>query len=172
MAIATTASIKRSTKLNMTSAKGPDAIKLLKQDHAEAEDLFEKFEKAKGADRKKAIADKVCLALRVHTQIEDEIFYPACRGKVDGDVMDEAEVEHEGAEKLIAEISAMQPTENLYDAKVKVLSEYIKHHVKEEEQAGGMFSQAKKSNLDLKALGAQLAARKAELMAQLMPVKH
>ena len=172
MATATTASTKGVAKSKTPSAKRPDAIKLLKQDHDEAEELFEKFEKAKGADRKKVIADKICLALRVHTQIEDEIFYPACKGRVDGDLMDEAEVEHEGAEKLIAEISAMQPTENLYDAKVKVLSEYIKHHVKEEEQAGGLFSQAKKSDLDLKALGARLAARKAELMSQFKPLNH
>ncbi len=172
MATATTASNKSATKSKTTPAKGSNAIKLLKQDHAEAAELFEKFEKASGVDRKKAIADKVCLALRVHTQIEDEIFYPACRGRVEDDLMDEAEVEHEGAEKLIAEISAMQPTESLYDAKVKVLSEYIKHHVKEEEQPGGMFSQAKKSDLDLKALGAQLAARKAELKAQMKPIKH
>jgi hypothetical protein len=173
MATTATAASKSASKLKSAStAKGPDAIKLLKADHDEAEELFDKFEKAKGADRKKAIADKVCLALRVHTQIEDEIFYPACRGKVEDDLMDEAEVEHDGAEKLIAEIVAMQPTEELFDAKVTVLSEYIKHHVKEEEQAGGMFSQAKKADLDLKALGAQLAARKAELMAQMKPVKH
>jgi hypothetical protein len=169
---ATAASSKSPAKSRSTSAKGPDAIKLLKADHDEAEALFEKFEKARGADRKKAIADKVCMALRVHTQIEEEIFYPACQGRVEEDMLDEAEVEHDGAKKLIAEIETMQPTEHLYDAKVKVLSEYIKHHVKEEEQSGGLFYKAKKADLDMKALGAQLAARKAELMSQMSPAKH
>jgi hypothetical protein len=150
-----------------TPAKGPDAIKLLKADHDEAAALFKQFEAAKAASRKKAIADKVCLALRVHTQIEEEILYPACEGKVEADLLDEAQVEHDGAKNLIGQIEAMTPEDDLYDAKVKVLSEYITHHVKEEEEPGGLFAQARKSDLDLKALGARLAARKAELMAQM-----
>ena len=105
-------------------------------------------------------------------QIEEEIFYPACQGKIDTDMLDEAEVEHDGAKKLIGEIEAMQPSQPLYDAKVKVLSEYITHHVKEEEEPGGLFAKARKAGLDMKALGAQLAARKAGLMSQMSTPKH
>ena len=154
-----------------SSAKTPDAIKLLKADHDEAEALFEQFEKSRSSDKKKKIADKVCMALTVHTQIEEEIFYPACKGEVEDDLLDEAEVEHNGAKQLIAEIEAGGPDDGLWEAKVKVLSEYIKHHVKEEEQKDGLFAQAKKAGLDLKALGARMAARKAELMGQLKAQK-
>jgi hemerythrin superfamily protein len=149
------------------SAATPDAIKLLKADHDEAEALFEQFEKSRSPDKKKQIADKVCMALTVHTMIEEEIFYPACKGEVEDDLLDEAEVEHNGAKQLIAEIEAGSPQDELWEAKVTVLSEYIKHHVKEEEQPGGMFAQARKGDLDLKALGAAMAARKEELMTQM-----
>jgi hemerythrin superfamily protein len=154
-------------KKTASSSTAPDAIKLLKADHDEADALFEQFEKTKSADKKKTIADKVCMALTVHTRIEEEIFYPACKGEVEDDLLDEAEVEHNGAKTLIAEIQAGSPTDELWEAKVTVLSEYIKHHVKEEEQAGGLFSQAKKAGLDLKALGAALEARKQELQQEL-----
>jgi len=158
--------VKTSTK-KATSGATPDAIKLLKADHDEAEALFEQFEKSRSADKKKQIADKVCMALTVHTMIEEEIFYPACKGEVEDDLLNEAEVEHNGAKQLIAEIEAGSPQDELWEAKVTVLSEYIKHHVKEEEQPGGMFAQAKKGDLDLKALGAAMAMRKEELMAQM-----
>jgi hemerythrin superfamily protein len=146
------------------SGKTPDAIALLKADHREAEDLFEQFEKARDADRKQRLATQVCNALKVHTKIEEEIFYPAFLEATDEtDIHHEAEVEHEGAEKLIAEIEASSPDDDYFDAKVKVLSEMIKHHVKEEEKPGGMFSKSRDSDMDLQALGEQLAARKAEL---------
>jgi len=103
----------------------------------------------------------------VHTTIEEEIFYPSERGDVEDDMLDEALVEHDGAKKLIAEIEAMQPADELYDAKVKVLGEYIKHHVKEEEQPGGIFAQAKRGDEDLDAMGEQMKARKQALMAEL-----
>jgi hemerythrin superfamily protein len=154
-----------------TGTTGPDAIKLLKADHDEAEAVFEQFEKAKSPDRKKALADKVCMALRVHTVIEEEIFYPACKGEVDDDLLDEAQVEHNGAKELIAQIEAGSPDDALWEAKVTVLSEYIKHHVKEEEQAGGLFSQARKAGVDMKMLGARLAARKDELMQEMKAQK-
>jgi len=141
-----------------------DAIALLKADHREVEDMFEQFEKARKEDRKQDLAMRICNALKVHTTIEEEIFYPAfLEATDDKDMHHEAEVEHNGAKKLIAEIEASSPDDDYFDAKVKVLSEMIKHHVKEEEQPGGMFSEARDSEMDLDQLGEQLAARKAEL---------
>jgi hemerythrin superfamily protein len=145
----------------------PDAIKLLKDDHRQVEEWFEAFEKTNSASKKQKLANDICLALRVHTQIEEEIFYPACREvDIEEDMMDEADVEHDGAKKLIAEIEAGKPGDDHWDAKVKVLSEMIKHHVKEEEQRDGIFAKAKKSELHLEALGEELQARKTELMKQ------
>jgi hypothetical protein len=143
---------------------GTDAISLLKSDHREVEDLFEQFEKARDGQRKLKLATQICTALKVHTMIEEEIFYPAFLDATEEeDLHHEAIVEHNGAKKLIAEIEQMDPDDDYYDAKVKVLSEMIKHHVKEEEQPGGMFAEAKKSELDLNELGQQLANRKMEL---------
>jgi hemerythrin superfamily protein len=151
-----------------TRRKGSlDAIALLKADHRQVEDWFEQFEKARSDDRKLALATDICNALSVHTTIEEEIFYPAfLEATDDKDLHHEAEVEHDGAKKLIAEIEASGPDDDYYDAKVKVLSEMIKHHVKEEEQPGGMFAEARKSEMDLDALGEQMAARKEELEGQ------
>jgi hemerythrin superfamily protein len=147
---------------------GPDAVKLLKDDHREVEGWFEQFEKTDNGSKKQKLATQICLALRVHTQIEEEIFYPACReAGLEEDMMDEADVEHDGAKKLIAEIEAGKPGDGHWDAKVKVLCEMIKHHVKEEEQRGGMFAKAKQSDLDLKELGAELKARKGELTKEM-----
>ncbi len=150
----------------MAKTKKMDAIALLKADHRKVEDLFEKYEKSRG--RKADIAKKICMELIVHTLIEEEIFYPACReAGVEDDMMDEASVEHDGAKVLIAELEAGKPDDAFYDAKVKVLSEEIKHHVKEEEKAGGVFSQLRKTDVDLMALGEQMAARKTELLAEM-----
>jgi hemerythrin superfamily protein len=140
-----------------------NAIDLLKADHRKVEGLFEEFEAAKGGARKKALATKICTELMIHATIEEEIFYPACRGEVEDDKMDEAYVEHDGAKVMIAEIMASEPDQEFYDAKVKVLSEEIKHHVKEEEQRDGIFAQAKAEGVDIDALGERLAARKKEL---------
>lgn len=148
-------------------APQPDAIALLKHDHRQVEEWFESFEKARTPDRKQKLASQICTALKVHTQIEEEIFYPAFLEQVkDEDLHHEAVVEHDGAKKLIAEIESGSPQDDYYDAKVKVLSEMIKHHVKEEEQRGGMFAEAKDSDMDLEALGEQLAARKEELLGE------
>ena len=148
------------------NARRPDAIALLKQDHRQVEEWFEAFEKARTPDRKLKLATQICTALKVHAQIEEEIFYPAFLQEAqDEDIHHEAVVEHDGAKKLIAEISASGPEDDYFDAKVKVLSEMIKHHVKEEEQKGGMFAEARDSDMDLKALGEQMAQRKKELMA-------
>lgn len=145
----------------------PDAIKLLTEDHREVEALFEKFEKASGDGRKEEIARKICTELKVHAMIEEEIFYPALRGKIDDDDLDEAVVEHDGAKVLINDIEAGGPDDDFYEAKVKVLKEQIEHHVKEEErQQGNIFSQARKTDVDLEALGEEMAARKRELMQQ------
>ena len=151
----------------MAESKSQDAIALLKADHRAVEELFEKFEKASGDGRKESLAQEICLELSVHAQIEEEIFYPACEGKVEEDLLKESYVEHDGAKLLIAEIIKGGPDDEFYDSKVKVLSEEIEHHVEEEEKRlTGVFAQAKRADLDLDALGEQLAARKAELVEQ------
>jgi hemerythrin superfamily protein len=146
----------KTRRTRRTGTRDPLAIRLLKADHREVDAWFEEYEQLEEADEKVALFNKIALALKVHTQIEEEIFYPEERGDVEDDLMDEAYVEHDGAKKLIAEIEAMTPDEEFYDAKVKVLGEYIKHHVKEEEQPGGMFAQAKKGDEDLDAMGERL----------------
>ena|SRR3569833_3168997 len=144
-----------------------DAIALLKADHRKVEDLFEKFEKTKGADRKKALAQEICMELSIHATIEEEIFYPSCKGKVEDDLLSESYVEHDGAKVMIAELVASSPEDEFYDAKMTVLSEEIKHHVKEEEKPGeGAFAQAREAGLDMDALGEKLLARKEQLMKQ------
>ena len=143
-----------------------DAVALLKADHRAVEELFAAFEKAGGDGRKRSLAEDICKALSIHAQIEEEIFYPACEGKVEDADLQEAYVEHDGAKVLIAEIEAGGPSDEYYDAKVKVLSEQIEHHVEEEEKRmEGIFAQARKAGLDMDALGLELAARKAELEA-------
>lgn len=151
----------------MAESKSQDAIALLKEDHREVEKLFKDFESAKGDGRKEKLARQICLELTIHSMIEEEIFYPACEGTVEEDELKEGYVEHDAAKLLIAEIEANEAgTDEFFDTKVKVLQEEIEHHVKEEEGAGGIFSQARKGKLDLDAIGEQLAARKTELKAQ------
>ena len=142
----------------------PDAVALIKEDHRKVEELFASFEKARNEDRKKALAREICTELTIHAMIEEEILYPACQGKIeDEEVLDEAYVEHDGAKVLISEIMS-NINARFFEAKVTVLSEMIKHHVKEEEQPGGMFAKARKSDMDLAELGKRLAARKRELL--------
>ena len=149
----------------MAEAGKQDAVALLKQDHRTVEDLFEKFEKASGEGRKQKLARQICMELIIHSKIEEEIFYPACEGKIEEDLLKEAYVEHDGAKILIAQIlEGDGQSDDYFDAKVKVLQEQIEHHVEEEEKRmEGMFSQARKAGLDMEALGEQLAARKMEL---------
>ena len=149
----------------MAESKSQDAIALLKHDHRAVEDLFAQFEKASGEGRKKKLAEQICLELSVHAAIEEEIFYPACEGKVEEDLLKESYVEHDAAKVLIAEISAGSgESDDFFDAKVKVLQEEIEHHVEEEEKRmEGLFAQARKAGLDMDALGEQLAVRKQEL---------
>jgi len=150
-----------------TNAKPKDAIALLKADHRQVEEWFEEFEKSRSSQKKADLATRICEALRVHTTIEEEIFYPAfIEATGDKDLHHEAEVEHAGAKNLIAQIEESGPEDDYFDAKVTVLKEMIKHHVKEEEQKDGMFAKAKASDMDLDVLGEQMAQRKADLQAQ------
>jgi hypothetical protein len=152
----------------MAVSQPSDAIALLKADHRKVEDLFAKCEKASG-DRKEALVKQICMELSVHATIEEEIFYPACKGAVEEEsTLEEAYVEHDGAKVLIAELSMGKPEDEFYDAKVTVLSEMIKHHVKEEEKRSeGLMAQAKAADVDVADLGKQLLTRKEELMAQM-----
>jgi hypothetical protein len=140
------------------------AVVLLRADHREVERLFKEFKRAESGSEKQAIAKRVCAALELNAQIEEEIFYPAFIAATGERALhDEALVEHDAAKKLIAEIEAGSPADPLFDAKVTVLAEMIKHHVKEEERFGGLFFRARVAHMDLGALGALLEARKREL---------
>jgi hemerythrin superfamily protein len=141
------------------------AIDLLEEDHREVEEFFGEYEKLKDASDKQQLALKICMALQIHTMIEEEIFYPAAREAIEkSELIDEAIVEHASAKQLVAEIEDMEPGEELYDAKVKVLQEQVLHHVEEEE--GELFPQVEASELDLEALGKKMAERKAALLKQ------
>ncbi len=156
-----------SVRARAKSTAAPDAIALLKADHRQVEEWFEEFESARSDNKKKTLAGNICQALKVHTQIEEEIFYPAfLEATQEEDIHHEAEVEHDGAKNLISQIEASGPEDGYYDAKVKVLSEMIKHHVNEEEKRDGMFAKARQSDMDLEALGERLQARKSELMGE------
>jgi len=142
-----------------------NAITLLRADHQRVADLFETFEKSRSTAKKKAIAQEICNELTVHATIEEEIFYPAAKAALDDkEMVPEALVEHDGVKKLIVQIEGSEVDE-MFDARVKVLSELIKHHVKEEQTE--LFPAVKKTSLDLTALGAQLATRKTELLEEL-----
>ena len=152
-----------------TAPKSPamakDAIALLEADHEAVSQLFAEFEKTRSVTNKKALVAEICTALSVHAQIEEEIFYPAFKAALkDKLLVPEATVEHAGVKGLIAQLEGVEPDGELYDAKVKVLSEYVKHHVKEEQNE--MFVKAKASSLDLVELGARMAARKHDLLAK------
>jgi len=152
----------------MANTPSRDAIALLKEDHRKVEELFEQFEKAKGDGRKEKLALEICKELTIHTIIEEEIFYPAVEGKVDEDLLKESFVEHDAAKVLIAEIEAGGPSDEYYDAKVKVLKEEIEHHVEEEEKPKeGLFAQTRVADIDLKELGERLAQRKEALQAEI-----
>ena len=160
------ASAKKSSSKTTSRPRAQDAIALLKADHRAVEKLFSQFQKAKDEDRKKQLALQICLELRVHTQIEEEILYPASREFLkDEDMVDEAIVEHQAAKDLIEQIESMEPGDDLYEAKVTVLCEQVDHHVEEEEKE--YFPKVQKTEMDLKAIGEQLKARKGELMTEL-----
>jgi hemerythrin-like domain-containing protein len=166
---ATTNSAAKNAAIHAANLNGQDAIALLTADHREVSEMFKQFEEL--GDRakvgKQKLVEKICNSLIAHAQIEEEIFYPAVREEVKDadDMVDEALVEHQAAKDLIKQLQEMNPDEDLYDAKVKVLGEEIEHHVKEEEEE--MFKQAKKSGLDMKALGQEMAQRKQEILSTL-----
>jgi hypothetical protein len=146
---------------------GQDAVALLKADHRKVEALFKKAEKAEGGAKEKLV-EQICKELIIHTTLEEEIFYPACRSEdVEEEKMDEAQVEHDGAKMLINDVMQSGAGSPMYGAKIKVLSEYIKHHVKEEEKPRtGVFAEAKRKGADMNALGAEIKARKIALMRE------
>jgi hemerythrin superfamily protein len=157
-------SISKKAPASKARAQKIDAISLLKADHRTVAGWFKDYEKTKNTSKKQKLATLICDALKVHTTIEEDIFYPAFLEMTgDKDIHHEAEVEHHGAKNLIAEIAESDPTDDYFDAKVKVLSELIRHHVKEEEQPGGMFAEARRSDMDLYVLGEQMQRRKEEL---------
>lgn len=170
-----TSQARSSTRTSTTRSRAGrtqnDPVAMLAADHKKVQKMFKDFEKMKEKDRDAAVAlaGEILTELTVHTQLEEEIFYPTMREADDSDevrsLLDEAEVEHASAKDLISQIASMAPEEELYDAKVKVLGEYVKHHIKEEE--GEMFPKAKKADLDMEELGTMMAERKAQLMQEM-----
>ena len=157
-------SMNRST-VGKQSGKTQNAITLLRADHKLVAQLFDEYEKSRSSLKKQQLVAKICTELTVHTQIEEEIFYPAVKAALkDKELIPEATVEHATVKGLIAQVEGIEPDGEMFDARIKVLSEYIKHHVKEEQNE--IFPNAKASNLDMSELGAQMAERKAELLAQ------
>ena len=155
----------KTVALDKAKPASKDAIALLKADHEAVSQLFAEYEKTRSVPNKKALVAEICTALSVHAQIEEEIFYPAVKAALkDKLLVPEATVEHAGVKDLIAQLEGVEPDGEMYDAKVKVLSEYVKHHVKEEQSE--MFAKVKGSSLDMVELGERMAARKAALMAQ------
>jgi hemerythrin superfamily protein len=145
------------------SASTPDAISMLKRDHREVDTLFAAFDKAKSSRDKKRIATRVCKALSVHAEIEEEIFYPAAEACLDDVLLvEEAQVEHQHMKELVSEIDRMMPSDALYDARMRVLMEYVRHHVREEEHE--MFPKLRATEMDMEDVGAKLAARREQLM--------
>ncbi len=152
----------------MAKAAMMDAVAMLKADHRKVEGLFKKFEAAKDGRTKRSLAEQICKELTVHMHLEEEIFYPACDAKkVDEDLLKEGHVEHDGAKVLIAEIEAGSPEDDFYDAKVKVLSEMIEHHVEEEEKrVEGLFSKARKAGVDMDRVAEEMQAAKDSMLAE------
>ncbi len=142
-----------------------EAAAMLRADHKHVAELFKQFEKSRSSARKEKLVAEICTELTVHAQIEEEIFYPAVKKALkDKELVPEATVEHATLKDLIAQLEGAPADGKMYDAKVKVLSEYVKHHVKEEENE--MFPKARKTSIDMKEMGAKLAARKQELLAE------
>ena len=155
---------KAQAKPQSRAAKPMEATSLLRADHKLVNDLFDEYEKTKAAGKKKELVAKICLELSVHAQVEEEIFYPAVKQALkDKELIPEATVEHATLKLLIAQVEGVEPDGEMFDAKIKVMSEYVKHHVKEEQNE--IFPKAKASKLDMQALGEKIAARKAELLS-------
>jgi Hemerythrin HHE cation binding domain len=161
----------RSHKSHKSS--GMDAIDLLMEDHKKVQKVFKEFEKSRdemGDAEKGRMVRHCCMELKIHTQLEEEIFYPAAREAIeDEELVDEAEVEHAAAKQLINELEQMEPGEDLYDARFTVLGEYVNHHIKEEEQAGGILAEVKKAKIDLEELGRRMMQMKEKLQGEMEP---
>ena len=156
---------KTRTRKSSSRRRAPkDAIALLKADHKDVKTMVGQFNSSRSESKKAQLAAQICAALEVHAEIEEQIFYPAARDtlKKNGDLIDEAEVEHTSVKELIAKIKGGSPGDSLWEAEVRVLGEYVNHHVKEEE--GEIFPKVRKTSLDLQAIGEQLAERKSELL--------
>ncbi|WP_431102936.1 hemerythrin domain-containing protein [Roseateles noduli] len=154
----------RKAPAKAASRRSPDAVTFLRADHKKVADLFEQFEKSRSPAKKKQLVAQICLELTVHAQVEEEIFYPEVQAALrDKELVPEAKVEHQSIKDLIAAVEGVEPYGEDYDAKVKVMSEWVKHHVKEEQNE--MFPKAKKSKLDLVELGERIKQRKDELLA-------
>ncbi|MEO8835120.1 MAG: hemerythrin domain-containing protein [Caldimonas sp.] len=152
------------SKKTKAPPKAQEATAMLRADHKKVSALFDEFEKTRSAKRKKLIVSQICTELTVHAKIEEEIFYPAVKAALkDHELVPEATVEHQSVKDLIALVKDVEPDGEVYDARVKVMGEFVKHHVKEEQNE--MFPRAKKTKLDMMALGEQMAMRKAELLA-------
>jgi hemerythrin-like domain-containing protein len=156
-----------SNQQNESGSAAPSALDLLEQDHRQVEEWLDEYDELQGNDKRKAdLAEKICLALEVHTQIEEEIFYPRAREATkDNDLIDEAVVEHAAVKNMISEIEEMEVGDDLYDAKIRVLGEMVKRHIREEEEE--LFPELEKSKMDLSAVGRELAERKSELMSEM-----
>jgi hemerythrin superfamily protein len=147
-----------------SSPKPQDAVAMLKADHKKVSGLFDQFEKSRAASTKKKLVAQICMELTVHTTLEEEIFYPAVKAALkDHELVPEANVEHAAVKDLIAQVKDVEPDGEMYDARVRVMGEFVKHHVKEEQNE--MFPKAKKTRLDMLELGARMATRKAELIS-------
>lgn len=161
------------TRGNRQTSGPTDAVSLLKADHKQVAEWFRQFESARSNESKQRLAQQICAALTVHATIEEEIFYPAFLDATgETDIHHEAEIEHQGAKKLIAEIEESGPDDEYFEAKVTVLAELIRHHVNEEEQRDGMFAKAKQSDMDLESVGEQLQTRKDELTDEKRPQRR
>ncbi|MCX8566570.1 MAG: Hemerythrin HHE cation binding domain-containing protein [Glomeribacter sp. 1016415] len=161
--MASTKTATTATKKSTHASKTLGATAMLRADHKHVNELFEEYEKARAATKKKDLVTQICIELTVHAQLEEEIFYPAVKKALkDHELVPEATVEHDTLKNLIAQVKDVEPNGEMFDAKIKVLSEYVKHHVKEEQNE--MFPKVESSKLDMIELGAQIATRKDELM--------
>lgn len=151
----------------MAQKESRDALQMLADDHRTVEALFEKYDNARGEAAQQKIVQQICQELTIHAMVEEQLFYPAIREAVDDDMMDEAQVEHDSAKTLILSLQQGTPSDAYHDAKVSVLKEQVEHHVYEEErQRGSIFAQVRKAEIDLVALGGQMAELKQRLLAQ------
>lgn len=160
-----TATKTSTSKSPASKAAAPkEATALLRADHKLVSDLFEQYEKSRSTSKKKDLVAQICKELTVHAQVEEEIFYPAVKAALkDHELIPEANVEHATLKDLIAQVEGIEPDGEMFDAKIKVMSEYVKHHVKEEQNE--IFPKARATSLDMTELGGQITARKQELMS-------